>query len=66
MEEAWGLASPGKGDVRRTEHSQPQPCLDLRTDREGSEARITARRRARSRRRGRLVSRDGREKWWER
>ncbi len=59
MEEAWGLASPGRREARKTEHSQPQPCLDHRTDREGGEVRITARRRARSRRRGLFVSRDG-------
>jgi hypothetical protein len=78
MEEAWGLASPGKGEARRREHSQPQPCLDLRTDREGGELRFvfvsvrTNKRHHHHRgakageiqaRRGRFVSRDGTEKW---
>jgi hypothetical protein len=63
--EQWkrhGVGQPGKGEARRKEHSQPNPCLDLRSDRDGGEARIAALRRAKSRRRGRYVSRDGTEK----
>jgi len=53
MEKTWGLASPGSGEARRKEHSQSQPCLDLRADRRGGEVRIVTWRRDRRDYRGR-------------